>query len=318
MALRDVTWRLVYDKIRLRFSSNEFRFEDALETIFGKKKFNEREIKYASKLLNEIEDNAYAIHSRAEYDRRARLYRLLSPEKVSDARGIYQMLHQRGEGFTFDDLAREANSWKKWDYLYVKDSAIGFHTDYYRSIDVHHLSVLEDDTDGWIALLRFLGSQILVNDKVVHESDKGLVIHLHTDLESRKDQLSETKDYYQPAHYALVEALEDNDIPGALAIMIIKRNSLEWEKVIETARTSGVINTLGFCMECINKDAEKKVFNNSLIRKVEKFKSKRKESMGKKPELSVSVEIGYSSMEKKWNVECFQAASFRKAVLDLL
>jgi hypothetical protein len=82
MALKDVTWRLVYDRLWLRFKVEEFRFEDALEVIFGKK-FSGKNVKYASKLLNEIEDNAYAIHTRASYDQRVRLYRLLNPEKVS-------------------------------------------------------------------------------------------------------------------------------------------------------------------------------------------------------------------------------------------
>jgi hypothetical protein len=43
--------------------------------------------------------------------------------------------------------------------------------------------------------------------------------------------------HYQPPHYAIAECMEDDDIPGALAILIRCVNTLKWKRVIETART---------------------------------------------------------------------------------
>ncbi len=319
MPIKDVTWRREYDKLWLRFTSEEFGFEDALDVIFGKK-FGKKEVKYASKLLNEIEDNAYAIHTRASYDQRVRLYRLLNPEKVSNARAVYTKVWEKGKGFTSMDLTKEANKSLKWNYMYIKDSAIGFHTNYYRSIDVHHLSIYAEDVDGWTALFKLWDSQILINDKVVYESKaKKQAIHLHTDLKSREEQVTEmTNLHYQPPHYTLVEALEDNDILGALAIMIRKKGTLEWDKVIKIAKANRVINTLGFCLECINKEAGKGVFSKKITKKVEGFIDKRTETIGKIPELGVSINLDYENLEDKWNVKCYQSANFEKAVLDLL
>lgn len=322
MALKDVTWRLVYDRMWLRFKVEEFRFEDALEVIFGKKKFSGKEMKYASKLLNEIEDNAYAIHTRASYDQRVRLYRLLNPEKVSTARAVYQMVHQWESGFTLEDLVKEANRAVKWNYMYIKDSAIGFWTNYYRSIDVHHIAVLEEDLDGWIALLKLWDTQLLVDGKIIHESKaKAQAIHIHTDLSSREDQAAEmTNLHYQPPHYAIAECLEDDDILGALAILIRCVNTLKWKRVIETARTYRVINTLGFCMECINKEANKEIFSEKILEKIEKSVEKRTEIIGKITEFGTTIyqRFHFQTLEKKWNVEYNQANVFTKAVEDLV
>lgn len=319
MKLKDVTWRLVYDRLWLRFSGEEFRFEDALEVIFGEK-FSNKEIKYVSKLLNEIEDNAYAIHTRASYDRRVRLYKLLNPEKVSNARAILQKVHQRGNAYTFSDLAKEAFKSVNWNYMYIKDSAVGFYSKYYRSVDVHHLSIKKEDLDGWIALFKFWNSQILLNGEIVHESKfKKQAIHLHTDLDNRNDQIAEmTNLHYQPPHYTIAESLEDNDVLGALSVMIRSKNTLIWDKVIEAAKEYRVINTLGFCMDAINKEANREIFSEKLIEKVEKLIEKRIEVIEAIPELGTTEYANFKPLEKKWNVNCHQANIFTKAVEDLV
>jgi len=316
--LKDVTWRLVYDKLWLKFRGEEIRFEDILEVIYGKRKFSVREIKYASKLLNEIEDNACAIHTRASYDQRVRIYRLLHPEKISNARAVFLKIHKKDRTYTLSDLVKEANKSVNWNYMYIKDSAAGFWTNYYRSIDVHHLSIKEEDLDGWLALFKLYGPQILVNDKIVYEStSKAQAIHLHTDLSSREDQVAEMTDlHYQLPHYTIAECLEDDDAQGALAVMVRCKDTLMWDKVIEAVKSARVINTLGFCMECINKEANKSIFNIKILKKIEKLIEKRTEIIGKTPELEVTID--YQDLEKKWNVKCYQTAVFKKIVEDLV
>jgi hypothetical protein len=323
--LTDVKWRLVYDKLWLRFKSEEFRFEDALEAIFEKKKFSAEEVKYASKLLNEIEDNAYAVHTRTSYDQRIRLYRVLNPEKVSNARAVFVKLFdkasQRGMGIHFGKLAEEANKSLKWNYMYVKDSAVGFLTGNYRSIDINHISVFEKDLDGWIALFRLWNCQIIVNNKVVYESKaKAQAVRIHVDLDGREGVNEMTNTHYQLPEYAIAECLEDGEILDALAVMITNRNMGmgNWDKAIKSAKVHGVINTLGFCMDVINKEANKKVFSSELVEKVEKSVNERIETIGQKPEIGTSVNLDYQNLENKWNVKCYQASVFRKAVLDLL
>ena len=52
-------------------------------------------------------------------------------------------------------------------------------------MNIHHISVLEEDLDGWIALFKLWDTQILVDDQIIHESKaKVQAIHLHTDLKS--------------------------------------------------------------------------------------------------------------------------------------
>jgi len=324
MTVKDVTWRRVYDRLWLRFNREGFGFEDALEVAFGKKEFSNREIKYASKLLNEMEDNAHAIDTRASYDQRVRRYRLLNPEKVSNARAVFQKVEQKAlqkdKGYTLTDLIKGAGKSAKWNYMYIKDSAVGFWTNYYRSVDVHHISIREEDMDGWIALFRLWNTQILVNERIVHESTtKSQAIHIHTDLDNRKEQTAEmTNMHYQPPHYAIAECLSDGDILEAVAIMIRRMGTLEWKNVREAARMDGVINSLGFCMDAVNREANRKVFAPELIKEVEKRIEKRTEVIGKTPELGTSVRVGYKDLEKKWDVKCYQESVFTKAVEDLV
>ncbi|MBU4220200.1 MAG: hypothetical protein KKA10_01035, partial [Euryarchaeota archaeon] len=66
----------VYDRLWLSFHKHFFRFEDAMSMIYPEtKKFTQKQLKYVSKLLNEIEDNGYAVHKKADYDQRVYLYR---------------------------------------------------------------------------------------------------------------------------------------------------------------------------------------------------------------------------------------------------
>ena len=263
MALRDVTWRLVYDRLRLKYKREQFRFEDALEVVYpGKKKFSGREVKYASKLLNEIEDNAYAIHTKASFDQRVRLYRLLNSEKVSNARAVYSTWGRREEPTYFGKILSDAGEQAGWEYMLVKDSAIARWTSDYRSVEVNHVSVSEKDVDGWIALFKLYDYTIILNSVLVSdEKSRSGTVHMHSDLEERAEQVAEIDNFrWQPAHYTVVEAFDDGDVQGALAVLAVKKQSLEWNRLIEEAKVSGVINTLGFSMEHLNRLAKKKIF----------------------------------------------------------
>lgn len=300
-------WQLAYDKLWMKFRKKEFRFEDMTEVVFGGK-VGEKEVKYASKLLNQLEDGGYLITRRAEYDRRVRIYRLLDPEKISNARAIYKKVYERDKSFTFKDLIKEAFSSLGWKYLYIKDSAQGHWTNYYRSIEVQHLSVDKEDLDGWIALFKFFGANLIVEGFLINKSKKES-IHLHTDLELRKNQIGESN--YQLPRYTIVEAFKE-DLLAALAVLISQRERLDWKKTIKLAKSNGLINTLGFSLECINKESEKQVFPKKLLDKIKKREEIELIGKGSK------TDMDYKNLGEKWNVKCYRADVYKKAVLDLV
>ncbi|MFQ5891628.1 MAG: hypothetical protein ACE5HW_02400, partial [Candidatus Methanofastidiosia archaeon] len=309
----NIKWRLEYDKLWLRFKNKEFRFEDALEVIFGKKKFSLKQIKYGSKLINIIEDNGFAVHRKADYDQRVRLYRLLNPEKVSNARAIYKKIHERVKVFTFSSLVEEANRSADWNYCYIKDTAIGYWTNFYRSVEVQHVSISKKDADGWIALFKLFSSSIILDGVSINDPrGKGEIIHLHTDLDLRLNQIS--KNHYQLSHYTFIDSLKD-DIAAALAISIVQKNKLDWDKMIQLAKDNGLTNTLGFVLECINKEAKKQIFSKKLLDRIEKDKTRDIKIIKGNKTVGKIRDLAYKELEDKWNVRCYQADIFKKVVL---
>jgi len=315
-----VTWQSVYDRLWVRFKAGQFKFEDVLEVVYpDKKRFSGREVKYASKLLNEMEDNAYMITARADYDQRVNIYQLLSPDRVTQAWGVYSTWHKKGKPTHLQNILKEVNKHVGWGYMYIKDSAVGFHTNYYRSVEVHHISVLEEEWDGWVSLFKLYDYPIILNGRIVAESKSiSETIHFHTDLGDRPEQEGMSDLHVQPHPYTIIECLEDGNVLDALAVLVRKKPSLDWDRLTEAAKAHGVVNTLGFCMETLNREAGKEVFSVKLLSKIKKYIKDRTQVIGEKPELGVSVDLGYQDLEKKWNVKCYQAEVFEKIVLDKL
>ncbi len=313
--MEEIRWRLKYDELWLKFKNSEFRFEDALEVIFGKSKFNTREIKSGSKLLNTIEDDGYAVHRKAEYDQRVMIYRLLNPERVSNAKAVFQKVHRR-EKFTVIDLINEANKSAGWDYMLIKDSAVGFYTNYYCSVDVHHLSVLKEEVEGWISLLKIAGFLIILDSITINEQKEGKPIQavfLHTDLDIRKNQLG--KGNYQLSQYTIIECFKDNDLQSALSMLMTQKDKLDWGALMELAKSNNLLNTLGFSLECINKEANRKIFSKKLVGKIKPIKEIEiiKEIAGE-----ITINSEYKKLEEKWNIKCRQASIFKKIVEDMI
>ncbi|MDI6721298.1 MAG: hypothetical protein QMD85_02830 [Candidatus Aenigmarchaeota archaeon] len=312
--MKDVGWRIEYDKLWLKLKNKEFMFEDALSVIFGKRKISTKEIKYASKLLNLIEDNGFSISFRAEHDQRARIYRLLAPEKVSNARAILAILHKT-KGFSDTDIPKEACCSAKWNYVYIKDSAIGFWTNNYRSVDVKHISVLREDVDGWIALLKLCNYSVVVDGVVVFEKERA--IYLHSNLDMIKNQ---AENHYQMPHYTIIDSLK-SDFNGALAVLVMQRNKINWNELIKLAELNGLINILGFILETTNKQAKKQIFPKKTIQKIEKKKRADYEiieGIETKKGKEYWVDVEYKELQEKWRVKCYQPDAIRKIVEDLL
>ncbi len=316
-----VTWQWAYDELWLKFRSEEFTFEKLLSVIFGKSAFSAREIKYGSKIINEMEDNGYVISRKADYDQRVRLYRLLRPELVSNAWAIFKKAAFAKGRKTFkvlssDVLIREAHNRASWDYLFIKDAAIAFWTDNYRTSAVRHISVLEEQADGWVSLFKLLGLSVNLNGVPVSEA-KGAseeAIGLHSDLQSR--QHKKGKEHYQAAEHVILEALRDGDNLGALAVLIAQRKQLNWKTLIENAATNGLINTLGFSLEYMNQEAGKQVFSAATIERIRRKRQKEVETI--KGVSGDEIAMGYKPLEEKWNAKCLDADAYRKAVNDLV
>lgn len=311
-----VMWQSVYDRLWLSFHKEFFRFEDAMEKIYpGEGRFSTKQLKYASKLLNEIEDNGYAVHKKADYDQRVYLYRLLAPEKVAEAWAVYSIWKLGNQPAFIDKIVEDASKHANWNYMNIKDSAIGFWTNYYRDVNIPHISVSEDDLDGWISLFKLFDYSVIIDGIVIHETKSNAQsAHFHGDLRERAET-KEMTGHVQPLHYTAAEGFADSDVLGALAVLLRNRKKIDWKKVVAAALEYHAVNALGFSLEVLNREAEKEVFDSAIIEQIHKNIEKKIFTIGSKDEKYVRVDYEY--LEKKWNVKCFQYSAFEKAVLDL-
>lgn len=316
-----VKWLSVYDQLWLKFKLDKIRFDDVLKLVYpDKKEFEEKEVKYISKLLSEMEHNSYVIRFRSEFDQRVNIYKLIPPEKATVVWGFYSKCAKKERGMSFTILLKEAHKEFGWNYMHIKDSAVYYHTSAYRSIEVQHVSVSKKDSAGWIALFNLFNYRILVNNKLINESrESGETINLHTNLDEKGEQLkSMTNTHVQPRVYTVTECLKDGDILGALAILIrLSWTDNEWDKLIKLAADEHVINILGFCMDYVNKKADRIIFKKELMEKVHNSLEKKIEIIGEEPEF-FEESRGEKELEKKWKTRCYNMTALRKAVQDLL
>jgi hypothetical protein len=310
-----VTWQLAYDRLWLKFSGQEFTFEDALKVIFNRKNHDAKNVKYGSKLLNEMEDKGYAVDRKADYDQRVRLYRLLHPEMVSNAWAIFDILTREKKTLSSDDILDGAKKFAGWDYMFIKDTALAKWANNYYSVEVPQVSVSRKVLDGWISLLKLQGLHVIADGILVSEAKrKGIArVQLFSDLDDRMHQKG---NHYQNLSYAILEGIRDHNISGALAALYIQRKKVEWNVLIKISAKTGTLNRLGFLLETLNFEVGKQIFDNKIIKKIMSLKSK---------ELEVVEAVGepyrtdaYEELEKKWHVRCEQAGVFRKIVEDLI
>lgn len=310
-------WQSVYDLLWVKFGSTEFAFEDALKVVYQIS--NSKEVKFASKILNKLEDEAYLVRTRAEYDKRVSVYRLLNPAKITEAWAIFSTWHASQEPTHLLKIGEDAGKIAGWEYMYVKDSAVWFWSRHYRSTEVFHISVPGKDADGWVALFKLFDYSLILDGKFVHESKtKQQAAHIHADLESRREQAGEMHGHYQPVHYTIAECFADNDNLGALAVLIRSREKIDWDRLATAAENYGAINRLGFSMEAINKDSKREIFSREAVEKIGVHKRQRVEKMDAAPSQKPYVNAAYADLERKWNVECRDVSSLEKAARDLV
>jgi hypothetical protein len=310
-----VTWQLAYDRLWLKFGGQEFTFEDALKVMFDRKNHNVKDVKYGSKLINEMEDGGYAIDRKADYDQRVRLYRLLHPEMVSNAWAIFDILAGKKRVLPLENILDGAKNFAGWDYMFIKDTALARWASNYYSVEVSQVSVSHKVVDGWVSLLKLLGLQVIANGTIISEvRRKGAAkVQLFCDLD---DRLHQKGNHYQNVNYAVLEGIKEHNITGALAALYIQRKKVKWSVLIESSAKTGTLNRLGFLLEALNLEAGKQIFDNKIIKKIMSLKSK---------ELEVIKAAGepyrtdaYEELENKWHVKCEQSGAFMKIAEDLI
>lgn len=130
---------------------------------------------------------------------------------------------------------------------------------------------------------------------------------------------------YQTPEALVIAGLESEDRFGlmdALAILITKRDELDYDKLLRLAEREGVTRKLGCVLEMINYEAGREIFLNKQIAEIQgKTDTSYLMSFPKTIETTPFTEEKehYANIGKRWNIKIYLSKAFvSKIVTDLV
>lgn len=303
-----------YSLIHLVRGVNTFDFDEA------KKFLGIEDKRVVSIILTQLRKRGFLISWRDSVDPRRKLFRLIPPESAIFAFGIENSAEDKSiEGKLQESL-------KHLEYV-VGGAWASFRYHGYSVPGKLDLHVKREDLDKWVALLTEPGVAISIDDILAERPGKDSV-HIHSDLTD--DTLDESVvidriRYLRPEALA-VEGIASEDsfsLMDALAILIVKRNELDWGELLQLAERGGVTRQLGCTLEMINYEAGREVFSESRIKKM-----RERADLSRLMTFPKTVEVApfkkeekeyYEDLGKKWNVKIYLSRAFvSKIVSDLV
>jgi len=302
-----------YSLLYLRKGVEAFDFEEA------KKIFKLEDKRVVSIILTQLRNRGFLISWRNSIDPRRKSFKLISPENVAFAFGVQNLTKEKS--------------------LFAKIQAASKHLNYviggaYASFKHHHYStpgkvdihVTKEDLEKWVALLTDKGTAISI-DAIPSEKTRKENVHVHSDLTN--DVLKESTIIggirYLTPEILVIEGLKSEDqfrVTDALAILITKRDELDYDRLLKLAEREGVTRKLGCVLEMINYEAGREVFLTRQIAEIqERTDTSYLISFPKKIETSPFAEEEkehYMEIGKRWNMKIYLSKAFiSKIVTDL-
>lgn len=237
---------------------NWFEFDEAKAIL----KITDKRI--LSLRLTRLDEAGFLISRRDSVDRRKKYFRLIQP---NDAVFSYGIQPSRAG----DILARLAASAKHMDFVIGGSYAAYVYSGYASpgKIDVY---VRKEDAEKWIALLSDRSTAVSVDD-VLSEKASRENVHIHTSLtrEMIDDSVLLDGIRYLKAENLVIDGLREQtefSITDTFSILIRKRSDIDFNRLLRLAEYENVSKELGACMEIINAESRRKVFDDRIIRKM--------------------------------------------------
>lgn len=289
-----------YVKLYYRFRDKPFDFADAQKLLgYGKAKM--------ARALQEIEKSGLLYRDRQSTDLRRRIYHLISLEQFALAFAVSQELER------IEDKIRAASE----DFKYVIDGAAAAYKYHgYMTPAKTDIRIPKKDLGFWIALLKKKQIQIAVDDILAEKREK--IIHLHTNLteETFVRAIQINGIYYMSVEDLVLDFFRhpsDTSLLDAIAIILTCAEDIDWNLLAK----SDITQELGFVLEVLNKEAEKKIFSKKLVNKFAE-----REPVHKRFSTSdrlLKMPDAYNTLAKKWGLEInILPRIFKKAISDLV
>lgn len=301
-----------YSALYVNKKTDVFEFEEA------KKILGVADKRVASKILTQLRERGFLISRRDPSDPRRKLFKLIDPESMVVAFAIQNKARRRAVA----DKLMAAQSLGLSYVLAGAYAAYKYHG--YAVPGKIDIYVNKQDLGKWVALLSERTIAISIDDIPAEKARKEHV-HVHSILTQELTKESVVIDglRYSRKEYLVVRGLKEQDefgLTDAFAILITRKDEMDWKKLLGLAEREGVIRELGCSLDLIN--FESKWFSR---RRVEEI-FKRAEHL---PTIAFpkDVETGpfskerehYEEIAKKWNMRIYLSRAFvSKIVEDLI
>lgn len=276
-----------YNTLWMRYENQAFTFKDVTKELGISRVMT-------IKTLWELEQRGFVNKERSEIDYRARIYRLISPEDISFATGLYSLVEKEKLGkqsliqklvFINDKLA----------YAITGSYAAYYYHHYMTPARVFEIKVEPQDEGKWIAFLTDEKNRVFIGNIIETRKISNYVKLLHSTRPIDSIRTKTEEGYYiEKPEFLLMELLErqtQTSIIEVIAIILQKKDQLRWlgnEGILNLAELLGFSRRLGFLLEVMNFEAHKPLIKTEIIQEIKKDVIRKSDEIFPRDEITLS------------------------------
>lgn len=256
-----------YNRLWMRFRNQAFVFKDVTKELGISRVMT-------VKTLWELEQRGFVNKERSEVDYRARIYRLISPEDISFATGLYSLVEKEeiGKQSLIEKLVFIND---KLSYVLTGSYAAYYYHHYMVPPRVFEIKIEPQDEGKWIAFLTDEKTRVFLGDVIERRRISSYVRLLHSSRQVNLIRAETERGYYiEKPEFLLMELLErqtQTSVVEAIAIILQNKDQLRWrgdEGIIDLAGNLGFSRRLGFLLDAMNFEAAKSLIKEGIVQGV--------------------------------------------------
>jgi hypothetical protein len=299
-----------YNRLWVRYKNQAFTFKDVVKEVGISRAMT-------IKTLWELEQRGFLNKERSEIDYRVRAYRLISPEDINFAVGLYSLVEK-------EELGRQSLIEKlvfindKLSYTITGSHAAYYYHRYMVPARVLEIKIEPQEEGKWIAFLTDERTRVFIGDVIEARRISNYVRLLHSARPIDSIRTKTEEGYYiEKPEFLLMELLErqtQTSIVEAIAIILQNKDQLRWlgsDGVVDLAKSLGFSRRLGFLLDAMNFESSKPVIEAGIIQDI------KSDVKGKSDEIFPRDEVFLSRFRELRNRSMHRALSTTEEMEEL-
>ncbi len=258
-----------YNQLWERHKNESFTFQGSMKELDISKKM-------ITKTLLELEKRGFLSKERSPIDYRARIYRLVSPDDINFAVGLYPIIeNERIEKQTLTGKLTFIGD--RLPYVVTGSHAAYYYHNYLNPPKTVEIKINLGDAGKWIAFLTDEKTRAFLGDVIESRKINNYVKLLHSNRAIDYIRTKIKDGYYiEKPEFLVIELLErqtQTSITEAVAIILTNKTNLLWSTptgLPNIAKSFGVSRRLGFLLDAINLEAGRKIIKPKIIESIKK------------------------------------------------